>query len=83
MSAEQEFITIAKVVKTQGRFGEVFVELFTDFPEKFAERKRLLAWSGNTSGNERDARRVLELEEFWRVYDVEFSVYLPPHLVSS
>src|SRR4051794_32237656 len=55
----EEFITIAKVVKTQGRVGEVLVELFTDFPDKFAERRRLTAWLA--SGE----RREVELEEFW------------------
>jgi len=54
-----EFITIAKVAKTQGRFGEVACELFTDFPERFAERRRLFAV------NDRGQRRELQLEEFW------------------
>ncbi len=54
-----EFITIAKVVKTQGRVGEVACELFTDFPEKFEQRRKLSAV------NDRGQRRELELEEFW------------------
>jgi len=41
--ADTDFVTIAKVVKTQGRIGEVAAELFTDFPEKFAERKKVFA----------------------------------------
>lgn len=57
--ADGEFVTIAKVVKAQGRRGEVAVELFTDFPEKFEDRRRLLAWF---EGKE---RRELVLEEFW------------------
>src|SRR3954466_11961703 len=58
-AASQEFITIARVVKTQGRHGEVAAELHTDFPEKFAERKKLFALD---AGGE---RRELQLEEFW------------------
>jgi 16S rRNA processing protein RimM len=54
-----EFITIAKVVKVQGRVGEVLTELFTDFPEKFEERRTLSAWLA--SGE----RRELKLEDHW------------------
>src|SRR5438270_5229360 len=60
MSADaQEFITIARVAKTQGRHGEVAAELHTDFPEKFAERKKLFALGADGE------RRELQLEDFW------------------
>lgn len=55
----EEFITIAKVVKVQGRVGEVLTELFTDFPEKFEARRTLFAWLA--SGE----RRELKLEDYW------------------
>jgi 16S rRNA processing protein RimM len=58
-AGSQEFITIARVVKTQGRHGEVAAELHTDFPEKFAERKNLFALDA------RGERRELQLEEHW------------------
>jgi 16S rRNA processing protein RimM len=58
-AGSQEFITIARVVKTQGRHGEVAAELHTDFPEKFAERKNLFALDA------RGERRKLQLEEHW------------------
>lgn len=53
------FITIAKVIKTQGRIGEVAAVLLTDFPERFGERKRLFALTkaGQRSG--------LQLENHW------------------
>jgi 16S rRNA processing protein RimM len=54
-----EFITIARVVKTQGRHGEVAAELHTDFPERFEERKRIIALSDD------GLRRELEIESFW------------------
>jgi 16S rRNA processing protein RimM len=57
--SEGEFITIARVIKPQGRVGEVSAELFTDFPERFAERRHLIALG--TTGS----RRELELEDFW------------------
>ena len=55
----QEFITIARVAKTQGRHGEVAAELHTDFPEKFAERKKLFALDADGK------RRELRLESHW------------------
>ena len=55
-----EFVTIAKVTKTQGRIGEVAAVLFTDFPERFADRKQLFAFDP-ASGS----RRELGLENHW------------------
>jgi 16S rRNA processing protein RimM len=56
---EESFITVARLLRPQGRRGEVLAELHTDFPERFAERKRLFAVAGDGS------RRALGLEEFW------------------
>jgi 16S rRNA processing protein RimM len=39
--AVTDWMWLARIRKTQGRKGEVFAEILTDFPEKFAERKRL------------------------------------------
>jgi 16S rRNA processing protein RimM len=36
-----EWAWLARVRRPQGRRGEVFADLLTDFPEKFSERKRL------------------------------------------
>lgn len=57
--SEPEFVTIARVLRPQGRRGEVAAELHTDFPERFAERKRLYALT--ESGD----HRQLELESAW------------------
>ena len=54
-----EFITIARVTKTQGRKGEVAAILLTDFPDRFAERKRLFLLAPD------NRRREAELEDFW------------------
>lgn len=56
---QDEFVTIAKVRKPQGRKGEVAAVLFTDFPERFATRKRLFALDNHGE------RRPMELEEHW------------------
>lgn len=54
-----EFITIARVVKTQGRRGEVGVDPLTDFPERFAPGARMFAW------REGGERRQLHVEDVW------------------
>lgn len=37
-----DWVWLARIRRTQGRKGEVFAELLTDFPQKFAERRQLL-----------------------------------------
>jgi 16S rRNA processing protein RimM len=58
-AASADFVTIAKVTKTQGRKGEVAAMLLTDFPERFATRKRLFALDRS------DRRAELKLEDHW------------------
>ena len=57
---DEDFITVARVTKTQGRVGEVAAALFTDFPERFATRKRLFAMSERNK-----QRRELQVENHW------------------
>jgi 16S rRNA processing protein RimM len=57
----EEFITLARVVKTQGRRGEVATEILSDVPDRFAIGMRLL---GLPRG-ENTKRRELEVEELW------------------
>src|SRR4249920_3005230 len=59
MTEEAEFVTIARVAKTQGRHGEVAATLLTDFPELFATRKKLFALG------EAGQTRKLDVEEHW------------------
>jgi 16S rRNA processing protein RimM len=56
---EAAFITIARVMKVQGRRGEVLTELHTDFPERFEQRRTLYAWQPGGQ------RRQLQLAEYW------------------
>src|SRR5436309_10199589 len=58
-SAGAGFVTVAKVIKAQGRKGEVAAMLFTGFPERFSARKRLFAL------NEKAQRLQVELEDHW------------------
>jgi len=55
-----EFVTLARVVKTQGRHGEVAAEVHSDVPDRFAEGMKLFALS--KSG---DLRREVEIESLW------------------
>ncbi|HWG39937.1 MAG TPA: ribosome maturation factor RimM [Candidatus Acidoferrales bacterium] len=63
MTEEAEFVTIARVAKTQGRHGEVAATLHTDFPELFETRRKLFALGD--SGGAEPSRRKLDLDEHW------------------
>jgi 16S rRNA processing protein RimM len=67
MTEEAEFVTIARVAKTQGRHGEVAATLLTDFPELFETRRKLFALGDSTkqSGAAELNRRKLDLDEHW------------------
>jgi 16S rRNA processing protein RimM len=41
MTTPEDWVWLAHIRHTQGRKGEVFADILTDFPEKFAERKRI------------------------------------------
>ncbi len=62
-----EFITLARVVKTQGRNGEVAAEVHSDVPERFAVGMKLLALPGRGAepASGEGARRELEVEDLW------------------
>jgi 16S rRNA processing protein RimM len=55
-----EFITLARVVKTQGRHGEVAAEVHSDVPDRFSVGMKLFAL--DKLGME---RRELEIEDLW------------------
>jgi len=66
-NAGEQFVTIARVAKTQGRKGEVAATLLTDFPERFETRKRLFALGAAGAKREQlpAGRRELQLEAHW------------------
>ncbi|MGB0119144.1 MAG: 16S rRNA processing protein RimM, partial [Terriglobales bacterium] len=57
--ASGEWITLAVVVKTQGRRGEVAVELHSDVPGRFRQELRL--WALAKDGQ----RREVMVEDLW------------------
>ncbi len=54
-----EFITLAVVIKTQGRRGEVAVEPHTNIPDRFREGMRLSALGKDGQ------RRQVQVEDLW------------------
>ncbi len=72
MTAAEPWVWLALIRRTQGRKGEVFADILTDFPEKFAERKRLwlLSYDGaarpeNAQKADETAVREVELVAHW------------------
>jgi len=59
MIAAREFITLARVVKLQGRRGEVGAVVHSDAPDRFRPGLSLFALGPN------DSRRKLEVEKVW------------------
>src|SRR5215470_8779369 len=54
-----DFVTLARVVKTQGRRGEVAVEVHSDVPDRLHAGLRVFALP------EDDSRRELKIEDAW------------------
>ncbi len=67
MSSEpsDEFITLARVVKRQGRHGEVAAEMHSDVPGRFAAGMKLFALPKAQDLKSEQARRELEVEDLW------------------
>jgi 16S rRNA processing protein RimM len=61
------WVILAHIVRPQGRKGEILAELWTDFPEKFAERKRLFLLADDPSSAL--APREMQLEDFRPMQD--------------
>jgi 16S rRNA processing protein RimM len=59
-----DWVWLARIRRPQGRKGEVFAEILTDFPEKFAERKKLWLVSERASAGAA-APREADLMHHW------------------
>lgn len=57
----KELITLARVVKTQGRHGEVAAEIYSDIEDRFTVGMKLQALPREPNRS----RRELEVEELW------------------
>jgi 16S rRNA processing protein RimM len=63
----QQWVWLARIRRAQGRKGEVFADILTDFPEKFAERKHLwlVAEPGTPLAKTRPTPAEAELVNHW------------------
>jgi 16S rRNA processing protein RimM len=63
----EAWVWLARIRRPQGRKGEVLAEILTDFPEKFAERKRvwLLKAAGPAFVSGIEPAREVELVHHW------------------
>jgi 16S rRNA processing protein RimM len=61
--ASGEWITLAVVIKTQGRHGEVAVELHTGVPDRFRQNMRL--WALAKDRDKDGQRREVTVEDLW------------------
>jgi len=59
VSAEQRFVTVARILRARGNKGEVAAELLTDFPERLPEIKEMFLRA------ESGGRRGVVLRRFW------------------
>lgn len=57
-----EWVWLARIRRPQGRKGEVFAEILTDFPEKFAERGQVWLLAGDALTA---APRTVKLAAYW------------------
>ncbi len=61
MTAQNEWVALARIRRPQGRKGEVFADILTDFPEKFCRAPPPLAHRGRKGA----APREVELIHHW------------------
>jgi 16S rRNA processing protein RimM len=57
------WVLLARIVRPQGRRGEVLADIFTDFPEHFTERKRLFLRP--PTGATPETMREAKVESHW------------------
>jgi len=58
------WIVLARLLRPQGRKGELLAELFTDFPERFEERRQVFLAPSGFKGEAAEARSA-EVLSFW------------------
>ncbi len=61
----ESWVWLAHLKRPQGRKGEVFADILTDFPEKFAERKRLWLLPEKAAAGRSTSPREIELANHW------------------
>ena len=62
--SDPAWTVLAHLLRPQGRKGEVLAELFTDFPERFEDHKRVFLAAPGFAGEATEARAV-DVLAFW------------------
>jgi 16S rRNA processing protein RimM len=64
---QEKWVWLARIRRPQGRKGEIFADILTDFPEKFAERKQLwlIADPDSPHPKSNPASQEVELQTHW------------------
>ena len=68
MESASQWIVLARILRPQGRKGEVLADLFTDFPERFLSQPRVwLAPPGvaDSASADSPSARIAEVASFW------------------
>jgi 16S rRNA processing protein RimM len=63
--APEDWVHLARLRHPQGRKGEIFADILTDFPEKFAERRRLWLVPESVEAGRPAAPREVTLANHW------------------
>ena len=61
----QQWVWLARLKRPQGRKGELWAEILTDFPEKFAERKQLCLLAEPSADQATAQPRQITLVNHW------------------
>lgn len=61
----QQWVCLARLKRPQGRKGELWAEILTDFPEKFAERKQLWLFAESSVLQATAPPRPVTLANHW------------------
>jgi 16S rRNA processing protein RimM len=61
----RKWVWLARIRRPQGRKGELFAEILTDFPEKFSERRQLWLLKENVSAHSSTLPRQVTLTNNW------------------
>lgn len=64
MADDLKWVVLAELLRPQGRKGELLAELYTDFPERFKDRRRVYLAAADFSGTESQAREA-EVTSYW------------------
>ena len=64
MTSSPSWIVLARLLRPQGRKGELLAELHTDFPERFEEKRRVFLAAPGFGGTVAEARAA-EVVSYW------------------